>query len=762
MQTINNRYEFDPKTDEIGKGGFGRVFKAYDKLLRREVVLKFAEKGDLPDKYSLIEEISRVINFNHPNLVRYYDALVMNTIGDLGDEKEYQIGVMEYVAGGNLRVFLDTKPTKEDILVIVRGTLEGLAYLHRKGIIHRDIKPPNILIHREEGQIIPKICDFGISKIAGTEATLSNVIGTYEYMSPEQLGDHPENRIRTNADLWSIGVMMYEMLTGELPFGSRRNGSTDASIIGNILTKPIPDDINTLPAPFDQIVQKCLVREASARVQQAGELLDLLNGKVEPVTPETQSKTTEPSSSLVSSPPEPPVPEPEKPIEEPAPVREIIPEVKGKPDAPRNNPVAEPEALEPDSPLKKYYLMGGGVLVAILAIWGLFSWFSSAGEPLPILFQDENNLAFGYKDEAGTILIPPIYDTALVFQEDGRALVQQGNYEFYIDVAGNCVEGCEEAERGRQTEADQEAWQAAIDAGTIEAFRFYRRAYPEGAYYAVADSNIQRLVESEKEMEDAQNDQEAWAAAKRQNSLSAYRSYRKRYPEGTYASEAQRRISNMEAAQRDEKAWQRAVSANTIPYYQEYRRIYPGGKYAREAQNRMNTLQEKANQTLAAEKEKRAWDYAVKQNTTTAYQQFNQSYPKSSYVSNSRNRIKELEAKADEGAWQQATKLKTVAAYDAYLKQYPNGKYAATAKERSYKLQSISGQVLGQGNERIIGATIVIKGTTSGALTDLDGQFSLKLPSSNAEILVSYVGYRTQTIKVKRDQYYSIMLKEGR
>lgn len=331
MQRINDRYEFNPATDELGKGGFGRVFKAHDTLLDRQVVLKMAEKGNLPDKYSLVKEISRVIDFNHPNLVRYYDAILMHTTNQFGEEIEYQIGVMEYVSGGDLKGFLEN-PKPSHLHEVVEGIIQGLAYLHQRNIIHRDIKPGNILLQPHEGSLIPKICDFGISKTVGSEATaLSNVIGTFEYMSPEQLGNNPDQMISTNADLWSLGVLLYELFTGELPFGSRRGGTTDAKIIGNILAMEIPEGINRVEQPYRKVIEQCLIKNASDRAPDAAALLTTIEGG---------------GTSA-------PVAEPEVPKAEPVPKVEPIaeaPPVVNTPQSLFSPPPVQPDPVAPPKP----------------------------------------------------------------------------------------------------------------------------------------------------------------------------------------------------------------------------------------------------------------------------------------------------------------------------------------------------------------------------------------------------------------------------
>ena len=277
MPIINDRYEFDPKTDELGQGGFGRVFKAKDHLLDRHVVLKYAEKGNLPEKYSLVKEIGRVIDFNHPNLVRYYDAIVKKSTNSFGEEVEHHIGIMEYVKDGNLRTYLKNGTNPDEIHQIIEGILNGLDYLHKRNLIHRDIKPPNILLDRQGENIIPKICDFGISKITGGESTaLSNVIGTFEYMSPEQLGNNSRQKIKTNSDLWSLGVMLYEIFANDLPFGSRRSGTTDAKIINNILNHQELGDLSFIPPIYREMVQRCLVKDPDSRIDNAQDLLEIL------------------------------------------------------------------------------------------------------------------------------------------------------------------------------------------------------------------------------------------------------------------------------------------------------------------------------------------------------------------------------------------------------------------------------------------------------------------------------------------------------
>ncbi len=278
MMTVKKTYEFNPETDLIGKGGFGKVYKAQDVNLDMVVAIK-KYTGDLPAKYSLFEEIKRVIQLNHPNLVRYYDAFELEEASMFGDRT--QVGVMEYINGGDLTGFIKSNPSEALLTSVFEGIMHGLKYLHSKNIIHRDLKPENILIKKENGKLIPKIADFGISKVLDEgRGDSSLVIGSIEYMAPEQFNIvryGNQRQLHTNLDLWSLGSIIYEAFSGETPFGKTKQGFSRDEIMRNILEKDLTD-IDKVPEPFRQIVRRCLVRKADDRAQNVDELLTILYG----------------------------------------------------------------------------------------------------------------------------------------------------------------------------------------------------------------------------------------------------------------------------------------------------------------------------------------------------------------------------------------------------------------------------------------------------------------------------------------------------
>jgi serine/threonine protein kinase len=203
---------------EIGQGGMGIVYKAEDIKLKRCVALKFLPPhlmNSLELKERFLIEAQAAAALSHPNICVIYEV---------GESGEHPYIAMEYVEGETLRDKIKKGPLKpEEALAIVSQVAAGLGEAHCKGIIHRDIKSANIMV-TEKGQA--KVMDFGLAKLqGGSSLTMSQTtLGTVAYMSPEQArGDELDPR----TDLWSLGVVLYEMLTGKLPF----RGDHDQAVI---------------------------------------------------------------------------------------------------------------------------------------------------------------------------------------------------------------------------------------------------------------------------------------------------------------------------------------------------------------------------------------------------------------------------------------------------------------------------------------------------------------------------------------------------
>ncbi len=293
---LNSRYEYDQKLDLLGIGGFARVYRARDELLHREVALKvFSASGK--HGYTVLEEIRRVIQLEHPNLLRYYDVLLLEQANALGENEQLQIGVMEYANGGDLKGYARAHPGSPMLIKLLKQVLLGLEYLHGKGIIHRDLKAANILLVLDDkGEPTAKISDFGISKDMGAgQQSSSMMVGTIEYMAPEQFSPAKygiDGKVGTNVDLWAFGVMVHELLLDSTPFGGRDGDTTVEQIMASILSTEQPKDIERLPEPYRSVVRRCLVANAKERIRKAAELIEYLEGSPSP-TPQASTAEAE-------------------------------------------------------------------------------------------------------------------------------------------------------------------------------------------------------------------------------------------------------------------------------------------------------------------------------------------------------------------------------------------------------------------------------------------------------------------------------------
>ena len=263
-QTIlGNRYQIIKK---IGDGGMAFVYQAKDKLLNRIVAVKVLRPEFVDDKDFLAKfkrEAEAVANITHPNIVNVYDV---------GQEGKVHYIVMEYVDGQNLKEIIKNEGVLDEYtaLDITKQIAQALSAAHKKGVIHRDIKPHNILISNEDRQV--KVADFGIAK-AVSNSTITNIgsiIGSVHYFSPEQAKGQP---VANNADLYSLGIVLYEMLIGRVPF----RGDSPISIALQHINEEIEftqEEKTKIPHSIRTLISKMTEKSPEDRYQSAEEVIE--------------------------------------------------------------------------------------------------------------------------------------------------------------------------------------------------------------------------------------------------------------------------------------------------------------------------------------------------------------------------------------------------------------------------------------------------------------------------------------------------------
>lgn len=356
--------------EQIGQGGMATVYKAYQPSLDRYVAAKvlppyFAHEPGFAMRFT--REAKAIARLNHPNILPIYD---------FGQEGDLSYIVMKYVEAGTLKDIMG-RPLPLDLTANVLRQIAGaLEHAHERGILHRDVKPSNVLL--DEGHWV-LLTDFGLAKMVEGSAVLtaSGVgVGTPAYMAPEQGQGEP---VDARADIYSLGVVLYEMLTGRVPF----EAETPMAVVIKHITDPLPlpRTINPeLPETIERIILKALAKKPGDRFARPMEMADALSAAVAGFATPVPDTVEFPAERPQPAPP-PPISEPEKSPAEP-PELEPEPEpIKAPPEEPAPIPTPLPE--ETPTPTRKPFpwkVLGGIAAVVALALAAIFGLSSLGGD----------------------------------------------------------------------------------------------------------------------------------------------------------------------------------------------------------------------------------------------------------------------------------------------------------------------------------------------------------------------------------------------
>lgn len=290
---LNNRYQIEGR---IGSGGMAEVYRARDLMLERTVAIKllrddFSQDPTFRERFR--QEAKAAANLSHPNIV---------TIHDFGfDEKQIFI-VMEYIPGTDLKTILESRGSlnvDESVHLMIQACA-GIGYAHRAGLVHCDVKPHNMIVTPDQRL---KVTDFGIARALASIRTqeVNNVVwGSPQYFSPEVAAGHPPSPA---SDVYGLGVVLYEMLTGRLPFTA--NTAAELSHMHRTVSPTPPSQLNPLiPPALELACLKVLSKEPSSRYRTAdqfGRVLISLSNSIKATTAETAPAITSVSGETVRS-----------------------------------------------------------------------------------------------------------------------------------------------------------------------------------------------------------------------------------------------------------------------------------------------------------------------------------------------------------------------------------------------------------------------------------------------------------------------------
>lgn len=532
------RYTYSPSRDRIGGGGFGTVYKAYDNLLHREVAIKVSEVKTTADgakTFSLRDEFEALNHVpKHPNIANYeefYSFEMPNGVFDYA--------VMQYYPDGNLSNAIKQVLTAEQKEDIATQLLEGIDFLHRHKVVHRDLKPGNILIVKHGGRIIPLITDFGLSKATGMgeNSVFSNSFGagTPKYSSPEQLQGNP---LRLNTDLWSYGAIIYELFTGEQLFnassGAANTAQADIEVYNKIVNGKV-QSLGKMPEKWRKVAERCLVVDAAKRAKDAGELFAIIKGDDDETIGSSSGSGTTTGPKMPTNTPPIDKPSPKDPHSGTSPFKGV-------------GGIQDPLSPTPnDKPTNKKGLwIGLGIAAAVIV--ALLLLLKPKQEPIPA---DPDTQAYeACQTVADYRAYISDYGQNSLYYADAKAFVDQYVADSIERVQDSLarVQAQEQAkaEQIAQAKAEKKEDDAYKKCTTIAGCNNYLKEYPEGRY-------VEEVKTTKAELEQTEAEKKEEAAYKKCTTIESCDAYLKNYPEGKYVEVVKTKRKELQEAKSNEE-----------------------------------------------------------------------------------------------------------------------------------------------------------------------------------------------------------------
>jgi len=611
----------------LGHGGFGITYLGHDLTLDMPVAIKEympvdlavrtpdlsvhpKSVGEKPDfdwgLNSFLAEARTVARFDHPNIVRVLRFFEQHGTAYI---------VLDYVPGDTLSEALAEARTLkfEELSEVLDGVLDGLEALHECDVLHRDIKPGNIILRDARGPFQdrkqPVLIDFGAARqMVGAKSRSLTAIVTPGYAPIEQYSTHSNSGPWT--DIYALGAVAYRAITGAPPPDAINRVRRDPFL-------PLSQE-NAPGYPLHVIsaINASLRFDEEDRPQSVAEFRAMLSGEgtqeVEETVAEPEVATSEVHlGSTVTS-------------------TDAV-AVQGS-DIPRS------VAKEPRS-RKPLALLGGLALAAALGVGAAFTVLPSRTERLAW----EEALAIDTQEAySGFIASFPSSDRR---NDAESALIRLQESEAFA-------------------EEETAAWNVAQNANTSRAYDSFLREYPDGIH-------AEEATEARDAAQTVERDDAAWSQADQRNSIDGYETYLSAFPNGSHVEQAEQALTDLNAEEQreidaarladDDAAWANAVAENSWSSYMAYRSARPDGRHSDEAFRRATDLSLEA------------WQEVSGADSITAYRGYIDEYPGSIRENVARARLAELEA--DEDAWSEATQINTEVSYQTYLDEQPQGRH---------------------------------------------------------------------------------------